>query len=166
MTAPGALGEFRNERRRSRLEMVQRAPHRSLSLNTERKFSMSGHSQAPGKGLILVVDDEALVRMGAADVVEEAGFEVVEASNADEAICILELRDDIVLIVTDIDMPAGSMNGLRLAAAVKRRWPPIHIIVVSGHCRANENELPPGAVFLSKPYQPAQLATQIRRLAA
>jgi len=127
---------------------------------------MSGHSHAPDKGLVLVVDDEALVRMGAADVVEEAGFDVVEASNADEAIRILESRDDIFLIMTDIDMPAGSMNGLRLAAAVKRRWPPIHIIVVSGHYRANENELPHGAVFLSKPYQPSQLATHIRRLAA
>lgn len=127
---------------------------------------MSRHSQTPGKGLILVVDDEALVRMGAADVVEEAEFDVIEASNADEAIHILESRDDIVLIVTDIDMPAGSMNGLRLAAAVKRRWPPVHIIVVSGRYRANADELPHGAVFLSKPYQPTQLATHIRRLAA
>jgi hypothetical protein len=58
------------------------------------------------------------------------------------------------------------MNRLRLAAAVKRRWPPIHIIVVSGHYRANESNLLPGAVFLSKPYQPSQLVTHIRRLAA
>jgi CheY-like chemotaxis protein len=127
---------------------------------------MSGHRQAPRRGIVLIVDDEALVRMGAVDVVEEAGFDVVEASNADEAIRILEAHDDIVLIVTDIDMPAGSMNGLRLAAAVKYRWPPIQIIVVSGHYRANESDLPPGAVFLSKPYQPAQLAMHIRRLAA
>lgn len=127
---------------------------------------MSGLSLVPGKGLILVVDDEALVRMGAVNVVEEAGFDVIEASHADEAIRILESRDDIILIVTDIDMPAGSMNGMRLAAAVKSRWPLIHIIVVSGHYRANESDLPHGAVFLSKPYQPAQLVTHIRRLAA
>lgn len=127
---------------------------------------MSGHSQAPGKGLILVVDDEALVRMGAVDVAEEAGFGVVEASDADEAIRILESRDDVVLIVTDIDMPAGSMNGLCLAAAVSRRWPPIQIIVVSGQYRLNETDLPSGGVFLSKPYQPEQLVAHIRRLAA
>ena len=127
---------------------------------------MSGHSQTPGRRLILVVDDEALVRMSAVDVVEEAGFGVVEASDADEAIRILESRDDVVLIVTDIDMPAGSMNGLRLAAAVKRRWPPTQIIVVSGQYRLNEADLPSGGVFLSKPYQPAQLVGHIRRLAA
>lgn len=127
---------------------------------------MSGHSQAPGRRLILVVDDEALVRMSAVDVVEEAGFSVVEASDADQAIRILESRDDVVLIVTDIDMPAGSMNGLRLAAAVKHRWPPIQIIVVSGQYRPNEADLPSGGVFLSKPYQPVQLVGHIRRLAA
>src|SRR6201996_3381413 len=127
---------------------------------------MSGHTKRPGKGLILVVDDEALVRMGAVDIVEEAGFDVLEASNADEAIRILESRDDIVLIVTDIDMPAGSMNGLRLAAAVKRRWPPIHIIVVSGHYRATASDLPADSFFLSKPYQPEQLVAQIQKMAA
>jgi two-component system, response regulator PdtaR len=127
---------------------------------------MSGHNQAPGKGLILVVDDEALVRMGVVDIVEEAGFDVLEASNADEAIRILEFREDIILIVTDIDMPAGSMNGLRLATAVKRRWPPIHIIVVSGHYRASAADLPADTVFLSKPYQPEQLVAQIQMLAA
>jgi len=127
---------------------------------------MSGHTKRPGRGLILVIDDEALVRMSAVDIVEEAGFDVLEASNAGEAIRILESRDDVVLIVTDIDMPAGSMNGLRLAAAVKRRWPPIHIIVVSGHYKAAESDLPVGSVFLSKPYQPEQLVAHIDRLAA
>lgn len=127
---------------------------------------MPGHSQAPGTGPILVIDDEALVRMSAVDVVEEEGFAVLEACNADEAIRILESRDDIIMIVTDIDMPAGSMNGLRLAAAVRRRWPPIHIIIVSGHYRLDEADLPTGGVFLSKPYPPQQLAAHIHRLAA
>jgi len=114
----------------------------------------------------LVVDDEALVRMNAVDVVEEAGFEVIEASNADEAIRILEERDDIVLIVTDIDMPAGSMNGLRLAAKVKRRWPPIQIIVVSGHYSATDADLPADSVFLPKPYHSEQLIAHIHRMVA
>jgi CheY-like chemotaxis protein len=87
---------------------------------------MSGQNQIPGKGLILVVDDEALVRMGAVDVAEEAGFSVVEAGNADEAIPILESRDYIGLIITDIDMPAGSMNGLRLAAETPLAANPYH----------------------------------------
>lgn len=145
------------------LRIIRRVPRYPL---IQRKFLMSGQNQIPGKGLILVVDDEALMRMGAVDVAEEAGFSVVEAGNADEAIPILESRDYIGLIITDIDMPAGSMNGLRLAAAVKRRWPPIHIIVMSGHCRANEKDLPSGAVFLSKPYLLKQLAAHIRGLAA
>ena len=127
---------------------------------------MSGNNRTPGKGVILVVDDEALVRMNAVDVVEEAGFEVIEASNADEAIRILEERDDIVLIVTDIDMPAGSMNGLRLAAKVKRRWPPIQIIVVSGHYRATDADLPADSVFLPKPYQSEQLVAHIHKMVA
>jgi len=127
---------------------------------------MPGPRQTPGRGFILVVDDEALVRMSAVDVVEEAGFGVVEASNADEAILILESHGDIILIVTDIDMSAGSMDGLRLAATVRHRWPPIHIIVVSGHHQANEAELPSGGVFLSKPYQPRLLVAHIRRLTA
>lgn len=126
---------------------------------------MSGDDQAPGNGIILVVDDEALVRMNAVHIVEEAGFGVVEAADADEAIRVLETRD-IVLIVTDIDMPAGSMNGLRLAAAVKRRWPPIQIIIVSGHCRPMATELPADSVFLSKPYEPEQLVAHIVRMAA
>src|ERR1700691_606694 len=72
----------------------------------------------------LIVEDESLVRMTAVDMVEEAGFEVLEATNADEAILLLEVRRDIAVVFTDIEMP-GSMDGLRLTAAVRGRWPPI-----------------------------------------
>ncbi len=73
----------------------------------------------PQKVLVLVVEDEPLLRMAAVDLVEEAGFEAIEADNADAAIRLLEARADIRIIFTDIDMPAGSMNGLKLAAAVQ-----------------------------------------------
>ena len=69
--------------------------------------------------------------MGAVLIVEEAGYEAVEASNADEAIRILEADPTIRLVFTDIDMP-GSMDGLKLAHYVRGRWPPIKLIVASG----------------------------------
>lgn len=104
------------------------------------------------KAVVLIVEDEPLLRMSGAAMVEDAGFEPVEASNADEAILILESRDDVRLILTDIDMPNGSLNGLKLAAAVRRRWPPIEIIVVSGHQVPADKELPEGSTFYAKPY--------------
>jgi CheY-like chemotaxis protein len=75
--------------------------------------------------VVLIVEDEALVRMTAVDMIEEAGFEILEAANADEAtILLLEARRDITVVFTDIEVP-GSMDGLRLAQAVRGRWPPI-----------------------------------------
>jgi CheY-like chemotaxis protein len=106
---------------------------------------------------VLIVEDEALVRIGAVRIIEEAGFEVVEAANADEAIRILESRWDIRVVFTDIQMP-GSMDGLKLAHAVRNRWPPIKIIVTSGLEFLTAQDLPDGARFFSKPYS----ATQIR----
>ncbi|HVI80617.1 MAG TPA: response regulator, partial [Candidatus Acidoferrum sp.] len=81
---------------------------------------------------VLVVEDEAFIRMDVVDVLRAAGFEVLEATNAEEAIQMLECNSDVRLVFTDIDMP-GSMNGLKLAAAVRNRWPPVRIIATSGH---------------------------------
>ena len=85
-----------------------------------------------GPPVILVVEDEGLVRMAAADDLVEAGFKVIEAANADQAIQMLEAHPEITILFTDIDMP-GSMDGPKLAAAVRDRWPPLKIIVTSGH---------------------------------
>ena len=85
----------------------------------------------PKPTAVLIVEDEPLVRFCAVQTVEEAGFDVIEAANADEAIAILESRQDIRVVFTDIHMP-GSMDGLKLAHAVRDRWPPIKIIVTSG----------------------------------
>ena len=100
---------------------------------------------------VLVVEDEVLIRMDIAACLADAGFETLQAGNAEEAIRILEERSDIQLVFTDIDMP-GSMDGLRLAAFVRERWPPIKLIVTSGHIRAGDGDLPPGAHFFRKPY--------------
>jgi CheY-like chemotaxis protein len=115
--------------------------------------------------VVLIVEDEFLLRMDAVDMIEAAGFEVVEAGNADEAIAILESRFDITVVFTDIQMP-GSMDGLKLARAVRGRWPPIKIIATSGQVSVTESDLPEGGRFLSKPYGPNQIAGVLRELTA
>jgi DNA-binding NtrC family response regulator len=96
-------------------------------------------------------------------MIERAGYNVVEACNADEAIAILEMREDIRIVVTDVEMP-GSMDGIKLARAIRDRWPPIEVIVTSGRHRVRTAELPPRAKFMPKPYTPDVLVTAIRTL--
>jgi CheY-like chemotaxis protein len=98
-------------------------------------------------------------------MIEEAGFEVVEAASADEAIAILERRLDITVVFTDIQMP-GSMDGLKLAAAVRDRWPPIMIVATSGRVQLHPGDLPAGSRFLPKPYSPAEITKTLRQLIA
>jgi DNA-binding NtrC family response regulator len=100
---------------------------------------------------VLVVEDDEMLRMCAADVVADAGFTPVEAANADEAISILESRSDIALLFTDIQMP-GSVDGLGLAQAVHDRWPAIKIILVSGRVELSERERPANSRFFQKPF--------------
>jgi CheY-like chemotaxis protein len=118
---------------------------------------------ADRKPVVLVVEDEQLLRMNAVEMVEEAGFEAVEASDADEAIRILESRNDIRAVFTDIQMP-GSMDGLKLARAVRCRWPPVALIVTSGQTEISGGDLPRGGRFLRKPYKPLQVAATLREL--
>ena len=113
--------------------------------------------------VVLIVEDEFLIRLHAAQIIEEAEFDVIEASNADEAIAILEARSDITVLFTDIQMP-GSMDGLKLAAAVKGRWPPIKIVATSGVVNVRSDDLPEGGRFLPKPYDPTQLTATLREL--
>ena len=114
---------------------------------------------------VLVVEDEALLRFDIADYLAEQGFQVHEASNADEAIALLETVPDIRLLFTDIDMP-GSMDGLKLSAAVRNRWPPVKIIVTSGHQTVTASDLPTGARFFTKPYRHTDIARSMRELLA
>jgi CheY-like chemotaxis protein len=114
---------------------------------------------------VLIVEDEPLIRMGAVSLIEDAGFEVYEASSADAAIALLEMHEEISLIFTDVDMP-GSMDGLKLAHYVRGRWPPVKIIVTSGHVKVAEESLPVGALFLPKPYDPAEITHKVREMMA
>jgi CheY-like chemotaxis protein len=115
--------------------------------------------------VVLIVEDEFLLRMDAVDMIAGAGFEVLEAANADQAIDILESRRDIIVVFTDIQMP-GSMDGLKLALAVRGRWPPIKIVATSGHLDVRETDLPEGGRFLPKPYSLEQLTGLLRELTA
>jgi CheY-like chemotaxis protein len=117
------------------------------------------------KPLVLVVEDESLIRSVAMDMVEDAGFEAIAASNADEAIRILENRNDIRAVFTDVQMP-GSMDGLRLARVIRNRWPPVALIVTSGHVGITETDLPSGGRFLSKPYEASQVGVTLRQMIA
>jgi CheY-like chemotaxis protein len=113
--------------------------------------------------VVLIVEDEFLIRMDAVDIVRDAGFDVVDAENADEAILILERRLDITVVFTDIQMP-GSMDGMKLAAAIRGRWPPIKIVATSGLVKICPDELPPGSHFLPKPYSPSQIVGALHEL--
>lgn len=112
---------------------------------------------------VLVVEDEPLVRMDLVDHLSDQGFVVFEAANADDAIAILVHNLGIHLVFTDIDMP-GSMDGLKLAAAVRDRWPPVKIIVTSGHRLIEATNLPDGSMFFAKPYLPAKVVSSMREM--
>jgi two-component system, response regulator PdtaR len=122
-------------------------------------------SEATQKPVVLVVEDEVLIRMNTVEIIEDAGFHVLEAANADDAIALLEVRLDIQVVFTDIDMP-GSMNGIKLAQAVRGRWPPIKIIATSGHFKLKAGDLPDDGSFLPKPYNSKQVADIIRDVMA
>jgi|SRR3954454_12171275 len=118
----------------------------------------------PGqRPVVLVVEDESLIRMNAMTMVEEAGFEAIAASNADDAIRILESRNDIRAVFTDVHMP-GTMDGIRLVRVVRNRWPPVALIVTSGQTNVPETDLPTGGRFLRKPYAAVQIETALRQL--
>lgn len=106
---------------------------------------------AESRAVVLVVEDNALIRMSAVDLVTTAGFEALEVSNADDAIAVLQARPDIHLVFTDVNMP-GSMDGIKLAHYIRERWPPVKLIVASGETIIEESRLPIGTRFFSKPY--------------
>lgn len=114
---------------------------------------------------VLVVEDEALLLITISDELRAMGHVVFEASNADQALAILEAEPDIRIIFTDINMP-GSIDGLKLSAAVRDKWPPIKIIVTSGKATDEHLQLPAGGVFLSKPYTADIVAATIKDLLA
>jgi two-component system, response regulator PdtaR len=108
---------------------------------------------------ILTVDDEFLLSEHLRGILEDAGHNVVATFDADEAIAILETAPEIEVVITDINL-RGSMDGLRLAVAIRDRWPPIHLIVTTGQAHPLKSELPSGS---PKPYRPDEILFAVRR---
>lgn len=113
--------------------------------------------------IVLVVEDELMLRMRAVDIVEDAGFAPLEAISADEAIRILESRDDISVLFTDIQMP-GSMDGLKLAHLTHTRWPHIKIMLVSGQIAVTEADAPDDSKFFPKPLQVQEMILELQQM--
>jgi CheY-like chemotaxis protein len=118
-------------------------------------------SAAPA--VVLVVEDETLLRMRAVDMVEDAGFTSIEAVDADEAVGILESRSDIALLLSDIQMP-GNMDGLKLAHAVHERWPSIKIILVSGQLKLAGSDIPVDSRFFGKPLEARAMIAEMQSM--
>ena len=115
--------------------------------------------------IVLIVEDEPIQRMDMIDLVEGAGFEAVGCYNADTAIAILERRTDIRIVLSDIDMP-GSMDGLKMAAFVRKRWPPIQLVLTSAGAKPDLDTLPARAVFLPKPLDYERAEKVLREMAS
>ncbi len=115
--------------------------------------------------IVLVVEDQPLIRFNALDLVIEAGFHGLGAVNADEAIQILEAQPDISLVFTDIEMP-GTMDGLILAHYIHGRWPKVNLIIASGKVIVEENQLPVDAKFFIKPYDNGTIIEEMKRMMA
>lgn len=118
------------------------------------------HSSAT-RPTILIVEDEPLILMDAIDVLCRAGFATIEATSAAAAMEILKRREDIAAVFTDIQI-VGEPDGLKLAHMVRDRWPPIGLLLTSGHVSPRQDELPSGGSFLAKPYAPERLVAQLR----
>jgi len=119
-------------------------------------------THSPDLPVVLLVEDDGLLLMEAADTLADAGFTVLEAPHADKALTVLENRPDIGVLMTDVDMPRGSMDGFALARLVAHRWPAIPVLVVSGMGTPGPNDMPEGARFIPKPYEPSTLVRTLR----
>lgn len=109
---------------------------------------------------ILVIDDEAIIRLDAREILEDAGYVVTEAASADEAMPLLADGKTIEVILTDIDMP-GSIDGLELARAVDCMMPEVAIVIMSGHKLPRREDLPLKAAFVAKPFSTSVLLQRV-----
>ncbi len=114
---------------------------------------------------VLIVEDEPLVRMHGCDMLESAGYDVLEAETADEALSLLERHNRVRLLFSDIDMP-GSMDGLELARRVHHRWPTIGLLVTSGHHRPAPYMIPDHGRFIAKPWKENSVLAEVRAILA
>lgn len=118
---------------------------------------------SPAAKAILIVEDNQLLKLLTIDILEEAGFVVLDAANADEALAVLAGRTDIAVLLTGINLP-GSMDGISLAHAARARWPHIKIVAVSGRSHLSANDFPAESRLLRKPYHSAAMISAIRAL--
>lgn len=115
--------------------------------------------------IVLIVEDEPLQRIMAIDLMEDAGFDIEVARDAAEAVRILETRTDIRLVFADLDVPNGE-DAMRLAATIRDRWPPIHVILTSGRYGQADMKLPVDTTFFTKPYPHDEVVREMRRMMA
>lgn len=120
--------------------------------------SSASHAQKPA---VLIVEDEIIERMAAVDVLEVAGYEAFDVCTAADAVCALENRDNIRVVITDIDLRSG-LDGIVLAACIDRRWPNVGIIMTSGKVEPVPGDVPSRARFLRKPYARARMLDAVR----
>lgn len=113
--------------------------------------------------LILVVEDDELLRLHAADLLEAHGFSVIKVENANEALKVLEQRNDVRLLFTDTQMP-GALDGMDLARQVHARWPHVLLVITSGHAAPTRAEIPDDGRFVAKPYRASDLLGQVDNL--
>ena len=118
----------------------------------------------PPRPIVLLIEDEPLQRIFPSDLIEEAGFEVIEVGSAEQGVAVLEARTDIRIVFADLDMPR-SIDGLRIAAAIRDRWPPIEIVLISGRSSPAVDEIPARSCFVSKPFVSSQVIGAIQGFA-
>jgi CheY-like chemotaxis protein len=116
-----------------------------------------GESRKP---VILLVEDDVLVRFTTADILREGGFDVLEAVDASEALALLTTGHPLDLVITDIRMP-GRMDGVQLTAVIKNTRPNLPVALFSSHLERPDHE---ADVFISKPYDPDRLVEVAKRL--
>ena len=117
---------------------------------------------------VLLVEDEGLIRLITTEALQEEGFDVVEARDADEAIHLLDGPDAFDVLFTDVRMP-GCFDGINVAEHARRRYPTIPILVVSGYAvdlMKRLDALSPAAVFINKPYSLAHIVLTLSHLTA
>jgi CheY-like chemotaxis protein len=124
--------------------------------------SMDPETKTP---VVLVAEDEALVRQLSVYELEDAGYRVIEAANAGQAIEILETGVPVDVLFTDVNMPGG-MDGIHLVRLVHCRWPEVRLIVTSGRADIPETELPEEGQFIRKPYRLSEMSEMVGRMAA
>jgi DNA-binding NtrC family response regulator len=118
----------------------------------------------PFSGVVLLVEDEPLVRLVTADILTEADFRVIEAANAEEALTVLSAGVEVDVLVSDVELPPGP-TGYALARQVHEHWPGTEILITSGREWPREGDLPPGAAFLAKPCPSETLVSYVRSAA-